>query len=75
MKYDNNSYCCDRFKTAVEEAHIMKADSYDETEWYLPESYHLYFCPFCGAHIKGKGFGKYDEQNHSLQKQKKRTIP
>ncbi len=55
------SYCCNRFEVAVEEGYIIKAEDYDETEWYFPELGHLYYCPFCGKDIKGVGFGEYNE--------------
>lgn len=29
----------------------------DETEWFMPEWHHIYYCPFCGTCIKGHGFG------------------
>lgn len=29
----------------------------DETQWFMPEWLHIYYCPFCGTYIKGKGFG------------------
>lgn len=55
-------YCCERFKEAVSEGKIKHADDIpDETEWYLPETGHIYFCPFCGKPLKGEGFGTYDE--------------
>jgi hypothetical protein len=28
----------------------------------IDEFYHLYYCPFCGAFIKGHGSGNYDEK-------------
>ena len=55
-------YCCTRFKESVEEHYILKSEGYDETEWYLKEWLHLYYCPFCGASVKGKGFGDFDTQ-------------
>jgi hypothetical protein len=56
------TYCCERFKEAVSEGNIRHADDIpDETEWYLPETGHIYFCPFCGSHVKGDGFGTYDK--------------
>jgi hypothetical protein len=55
-------YCCIRFQESVEEEIIIKAEGYDETEWYLNNGPHLYFCPFCGTNIKGKGYGEYDEK-------------
>ncbi len=56
-------YCCERFKISVEEDEIIvRADDLpDETEWYIVEGMHIYYCPFCGAFIKGDGFGNYDE--------------
>ncbi len=57
-------YCCERFKESVEtDKVIMKAsDIPDETEWYLKDGGHIYYCPFCGAFIKGEGFGNYNEK-------------
>ncbi len=57
-------YCCERFKESVEEDKIIVSatDHPDETEWYIPEGGHIYYCPFCGAFIKGEGFGNYDEK-------------
>lgn len=58
---EETTFCCERFKEAVYEGKIKHADETpDETEWYFPESGHIYFCPFCGSHIKGEGFGTYD---------------
>jgi hypothetical protein len=51
-------YCCERFRESVEEQEIVHADNDDETEWFIPELWHLYYCPFCGAFIKGRGWGK-----------------
>jgi len=54
------TYCCFRFQESVKvDKTIMKATGYDETEWFLPHGGHIYFCPFCGRKIKGKGFGTY----------------
>jgi hypothetical protein len=64
-KENKYNYCCNRFRIAVDEGYILKADSYDETEWYFPELGHLYFCPFCGSHIKGEGFGDFDKKGAS----------
>ena len=50
--------CCERFRQCVEEGEIVHADDFDETEWYIPEWHHVYYCPFCGSYIKGEGFGK-----------------
>jgi hypothetical protein len=53
-------YCCDRFKDSVKENYFLKANKNDETEWFLKEWLHIYYCPYCGAHVKGSGFGNYD---------------
>lgn len=53
------------FKESVEEGKIERSATRDETEWHFPEWYHLYFCPFCGKNIKGKGYGVYDKQKKS----------
>jgi len=54
-------YCCPRFKNSVKEGKFTYAYKYnkgiDETQWIIPGWYHLYYCPFCGKYIKGKGFG------------------
>ena len=34
----------------------------DNTEWAVQGFYHLYYCPFCGTFIKGRGWGRYDEK-------------
>ena len=58
------SFCCDRFAEAVSGGEIKFAyasgPEIDETQWYIPGCWHLYFCPFCGANVKGHGFGDYD---------------
>lgn len=62
-------FCCEQFKAAYSNNEIMHADDFDETEWYIPEWYHLFYCPFCGKYIKGQGFGEpsvpYDEAESS----------
>lgn len=55
-------YCCLRFKESVKEKKIIHSKGKDETEWYMPKWYHIYFCPYCGTYIKGKGFGKKTEK-------------
>jgi len=54
------TYCCKRFKDTVEEGVFIKVKNYDETEWIISELFHIYFCPFCGSHVKGEGFGDSD---------------
>jgi hypothetical protein len=51
-------FCCERFEEAVREKEIMRADVNDETEWYIGTLWHIYYCPFCGTKIKGKGWGQ-----------------
>ena len=53
-------FCCERFKESVQVGKFEKAEEQDETEWYIPEWLHIYFCPFCGTSLKGSGFGTYD---------------
>jgi hypothetical protein len=43
----------------------------DETEWFMPEWLHIYYCPFCGTYIKGKGFGR-PPKSKRRKKQKRR---
>lgn len=61
--------CCDRFKQAVEEHEIKFSYSdttaVDETAWYIEGMWHIYYCPFCGKHIKGGGFGSFDVSKNS----------
>ena len=58
-------YCCERFKDAVEEEYFQYAYDHsskiDETQWIIAGVAHIYYCPFCGKFIKGRGFGNYDE--------------
>jgi hypothetical protein len=52
-------YCCSRFRDAVEDDKFIEyAGKKDETEWFISEGYHIYYCPFCGSYIAGEGFGK-----------------
>ncbi|MFC1646025.1 hypothetical protein ACFL2Y_02470 [Candidatus Omnitrophota bacterium] len=60
MKRARKEYCCQRFAEYVKEKEIIYSTN-DETEWFVPNFGHLYFCPFCGAFIKGKGWGNYDK--------------
>ena len=55
-------YCCQRFAESVDEGKIIHSTANDETEWHMPEWLHIYFCPFCGANVKGKGFGNFDKE-------------
>lgn len=62
MKNDESKYCCMRLFLAVEEEKCINQSlgEIDETEWFIKECMHIYFCPFCGSNIKGSGFGSYD---------------
>ena len=61
-----SNFCCERFGEfyLTGEIHYAyeKHSAIDETEWVISGFAHLYFCPFCGAFIKGYGFGNYDEK-------------
>ena len=56
------AYCCARFARCVREASIQHCGTKDETEWAVPSFYHLYYCPFCGKFIKGRGWGTYEKK-------------
>ena len=60
------NFCCERFEDSYKEGGIRYAyensPEIDETDWYIGDLAHLYYCPFCGAFIKGKGFGNYEEK-------------
>ena len=60
--------CCECFAEAVKEGEIkfsysqhtaIEQPEIDETAWYVEGMWHLYYCPFCGADVKGGGFGSY----------------
>lgn len=67
-------YCCERFKESVNEGQFCHASNLDETEWFIPEWLHIYYCPFCGTKIKGRGTGIFHLQKHfnKEKKQKRR---
>ena len=52
-------HCCDRFAEAVKAKEIIHSDQNDETEWFINDLWHIYYCPFCGANVKGEGWGQY----------------
>lgn len=64
-------YCCSRFRASVEEEYIIRSDKNDETEWFASQWFHFYYCPFCGANIKGKGWGKFDIMTKKRKRKKK----
>ena len=57
------SYCCKRFGECVEERSIHYCGKDDETEWTVQGFYHLYYCPFWGASVKGTGWGDYRKKD------------
>jgi hypothetical protein len=61
MKRKPQKSCCKRFQECVAEESIVYCGEQDETEWAVPEFYHLYYCPFCGSFIKGRGWGEYEK--------------
>ena len=63
-------YCCNRFQESVKDRYIIKSHGFDETAWYLKDWLHIYYCPFCGANIKGKGYGEFDIDKKSKAKKK-----
>jgi len=44
-------YCCQRFAQSVEAGEVVRSEPGDETAWFIPELWHLSFCPFCGTDI------------------------
>lgn len=56
-----NKYCCWRFAESVKEGEFIYAYQHgkeiDETQWFIAGIGHLYYCPYCGSYIKGRGFG------------------
>lgn len=65
MSSTRANYYCGRFEEGVEKDRVIRRalDLPDETEWFLTEGGHIYYCRFCGALIKGDGFGTYDEKH------------
>jgi len=61
-----NKFCCERFKEFYKSGEVIyayeKSTEIDETNWIIDGFGHLYYCPFCGSFIKGKGFGNYNEK-------------
>ena len=55
--------CCERFIDSYQKKEIVFAyadtQEIDETQWFVDGFTHLYYCPFCGEYIKGRGFGNY----------------
>ncbi|MFA5793590.1 MAG: hypothetical protein WC980_00770 [Candidatus Brocadiia bacterium] len=56
-----DKYCCSRFAEFVKEGEFYYAyedcKDIDETAWVISGVCHMYYCPFCGKYIKGRGFG------------------
>lgn len=59
--------CCDRFKKCVEKKEIIYAydvtTEINETAWIAHGLWNMYYCPFCGAFIKGRGWGTYHKEH------------
>jgi hypothetical protein len=60
MDMNNTKYCCVRFAEAVNANEILHSESHDETDWYIEGLWHIYYCPFCGADVKGQGWGEFE---------------
>lgn len=65
-KHKPKKFCCERLKNAYKEGLLRYTyeltNEIDETDWFVEGFYHLYYCPFCGAYIKGNGFGDYEKK-------------
>lgn len=70
MKEHGHRYCCERFRDSVKEGKLVHSLSLDETEWFMPEWLHIYYCPFCGTSVKGRGFGMFDKEKKGVRYQK-----
>lgn len=62
------SFCCETLREMYEifdhdHKVLVYTTKFDETQWYINGLAHLYFCPFCGSYIAGRGFGKKIEPN------------
>ena len=63
-------YCCERFEECVKKKEIIYAyhpslasTELNETAWIAHKLWNIYYCPFCGEFIKGKGWGTYDKKH------------
>src|SRR5271157_1578214 len=63
-------YCCERFSEALKNNEVVHGSKNDETEWFIDGLWHIYYCPFCGASIKGRGWGDYTRSNKKSKKNK-----
>ena len=61
------AYCCVRFEESVKERKFVRSPRGDETEWFMPEWLHIYYCPFCGTLVKGRGTGNFDKSEGKRQ--------
>ena len=57
-----SNYCCERFADAAREREIIPASEKDETAWFINRLWHIYYCPFCGESVKGKGWGQFNKK-------------
>lgn len=48
---------------SVREGKIVRSKGVDETQWFFPKWLHIYYCPFCGTLVKGKGTGRYHKDH------------
>jgi hypothetical protein len=71
MRARTKKYCCSRFSESVGGKVFIHSSDDDETEWFMPEWLHIYYCPFCGAFIKGKGWGEYKGEEGAPKKKGK----
>jgi len=62
----SRKHCCQRFEDCVIEKSIVHRGLEDETEWAAVGFYQLYYCPFCGKYIKGRGWGDYDKKHSTM---------
>ena len=65
---EEKKYCCERFERYVKKKQIIyayqpprPAGELNETAWITHDLWNIYYCPFCGSLIKGKGWGTYDK--------------
>jgi len=72
---NQKDHCCERFAEAVKAKEIIHSDQNDETEWFINDLWHIYYCPFCGASVKGKGWGQYNPSEQTSKRQRKKMKP
>ena len=65
--------CCGLFADSLMEGIIIKSTGHDETAWHFKDWLHIYYCPFCGKSVKGKGFGTYDVEVNKISNKRLRS--